>query len=108
MYIYKISSGNPEGFDFFYSVTHDKLYSQEEFVDLIEELLAECYEEHWVEYGFSMLNAEKFSDKLINRGFKFQREEWIASYDLEPYWGGDYIKSKRLLAAINKKNKDEI
>lgn len=99
-YIYKISAGNPEGYDFFFTLIHENEYSQEEFIALVEDLLAECYEEHYKEHGFSYLDCEKLMEKLVANGFRSQRTEWTAYYDLEPYWDNEQIKSPRLRIAI--------
>jgi hypothetical protein len=107
-FIYKVSAGNPEGFDCFYTLSHTKKYSQEEFVELIENILAECYEEHYEKHGFSYLDSDTLEKKLELVGFKSECPNWQASYDLEPYWGKDRIKSKRLLDAINLKEKESL
>jgi site-specific DNA-adenine methylase len=104
-YIYKISSGNPEGYDFFFTLIHENEYSQEDFTTLVENLLAECYEEHYKEWGFSYLDCEKLMEKLVANGFRSQRTEWTACYDLEPYWNKERIQSSRLRVAIDMEDK---
>lgn len=100
MFLYKFSTGNPEGFDSFYVLTHEKEFSQEEFEAMAEQWIAESYEANHKRAGFAHLDTEYVEKAIEASGFK--HIDYKASYDFEPYWGQSRIKSQRLLNAINK------
>jgi len=104
---YICSVGNPEGTDWSLIVEHEKEFSREEFQDICEEAIAQTMDAEFKERGYSFisgLDEEKVFEKLQKLGFQAPHQKQV-SYYLEPYWGRDHIKSKKLLAAIDRKDK---
>lgn len=104
---YIVSTGNPEGTDWTLIVEHEKKFTPEEFQDICEEAIAQAMDDEYAERKYSFicsLDVDRIFNNLEKLGFKAPHQEQV-SYYLEPYWGRDSIRSKRLLAAIDRENK---
>lgn len=99
MHLYKISTGNPEGFEAYYVYTHDYEFNQNEFVDMVEEIFAEAYEAQHKKDGCAYLDLGYVKQKMEEKGFK--KIQYTAAYDFEPHCGKSLIRSQRLLKAID-------
>jgi hypothetical protein len=87
---------------------HEKEFSKEEFQDMCEEFLFQCLDEQYSASGHSFvcsIDLEKLFKKFEEKGFCEPKQKQIQYY-LEPYWGRDSIRSKKLVAAIDRKDKD--
>jgi hypothetical protein len=99
--------GNPEGTDWTLILEHEKEFSHEEFQDICEEALTQVLDEEYNELGRSFvctLDTDKVFKKLHRLGFQIPQQKQVQYY-LEPYFGRENIKSKKLLAAIDRKDK---
>jgi hypothetical protein len=107
---YICSVGNPEGTDWSLILEHEKKFTREDFQDICEEAIAQALDEEYAERGCSFvcsIDTDKVFEKLQKWGFQLPSAEQVQYY-LEPYFGREQIKSKRLLTAIDRKDKDDV
>ena len=100
MFLYKVSTGNPEGYDTFLVFTSIQAYSQAQFESMVEECIIKVYEKSQKEQGFSSIDTDYLEELLKQQGL--EKVTYTAAYDFEPYWGKTRIKSQRLLEIMDK------
>lgn len=108
MFIYSVSMGNPEGTDFSFDVDHEKEFSQEEFDAVVEEAFVYALEKRYKECGFSFVSSvdsDYIYECLQQKGFVRSKPS-VQSYYLEPYWGKEHVKSKKLLEWIDRDSEE--
>lgn len=108
MFSYTISASNPENIDFQLEFAHEKEFSREEFNEISEEALVYAFEKTHEQTGHvftASLSTEFITEYLKGKGFI--STVTTATYDLEPYWGQESIKSKKLLEWINRDGEDK-
>lgn len=107
---YICSVGNPEGTDWSLILEHEKKFTYEEFQDICEEALTQALNEEYAEKGGSWvcaIDTDRVFKKLQKLGFQSPQQERVQYY-LEPYFGRESVKSKKLLEAIDREDKGEI
>jgi len=109
MYLYQLSQGNPEGTDYTLSLSHEQLFTDDQFQEICEAAIVETLERQCDKDTFvalSCIDCDMLFSIFTTKGF--QRTEISSSYYLEPYWGKDSIKNKELLEWTDKQyDKDE-
>jgi hypothetical protein len=108
MYNYTCSVGNPEGTDFTLMFEHEKEFTREEFQDICEEAIAQCLDEEFKERGCAFIcsmDTERLFKKFMEKGFCLPEKSSI-DYYLEPYWGKESIRSKKLIEFLDRKDKE--
>jgi len=108
MYFYSISVGNPEGIDFTLMLCHENQMTNDEFQKISEEAFVYALE---IEYEkrksvfISSLSHEHIYEYMMKHGFKAVQE--TASYDLEPYFSKETVKSDKLKQWINRESGED-
>jgi len=106
MYVYSISTGNPEGIDWVADFQHNEKFTQEEFTELVEAGFAAFGKQEANNYSASHLRFVCTTDStdfmikyMKEHGFILQ--EYAAAYHLEPYWGERHVKNPVLKAMFD-------
>jgi hypothetical protein len=105
---YICSAGNPEGTDWTLMMEHEKEFTHEEFQDICEEAIAQCLDEEFNKNGLSFLSfldLDSLLKKFEEKGFCIPLQKRVQYY-IEPYWGEERIRSKRLIECLSRKDKE--
>lgn len=107
MQLYSCGCGTPEGTDFEILLQHEKVFTREEFHEMCEEAFCYTLEWQYETVGYTSLSSytEKVIEYLKLKGFIDPPP--VIGYYIEPYWGKDRIKSKKLLELIDKPTDEE-
>jgi hypothetical protein len=105
MYKYELSQGTPDGTDWVIDLEHKKYFSQEEFINEMEDAICETFEQEMKDPDaliyVSIVNKKILTKNLEKRGFVINGSVPTACYDFQPYCR-DFESTNKLDVVITK------